>query len=227
MRTRPGRLRDSGLLTTACLGVVLAGTIAGCSGSSSGGANAGSTTTPTTSVASSPAAAPASLSASATATGQAVRTALNPCDLVTRSEASALAGATFGPGQESANGAGKRCVYGSKTLNVFTVEVVQAKDATTATAAWNEAQTEAKSVVKQQLPAGLTLSLNTDSVDIGDKAATVTGSTSLLGHSFGFSGVYVLKGPTFFAFQDLLLSKAPPAVSRMEDQARTTLGRVS
>jgi len=152
---------------------------------------------------------------------------LDPCRLVTSAEASALAGTTFGKGVEEANGSGKRCVYGSKTLNVFTVEVVRAKDAATASAAWAQAQTEAQSAVKQQLPAGVHFSLVTDNVDIGDKAATVAGGTTIFGRSFGFSGVYVLKGPTFFAFQDLVLSKAPPAVSRMEAQARTTLGRVS
>jgi hypothetical protein len=152
---------------------------------------------------------------------------LDPCRLVTSAEASTLAGTTFGKGVEEANGSGKRCVYGSRTLNVFTVEVVRAKDAATASAAWAQAQAEAQSAVKQQLPAGVHFSLVTDNVDIGDKAATVAGGTTIFGRSFGFSGVYVLKGPTFFAFQDLVLSKAPPSVSRMEAQARTTLGRVS
>ena len=49
------------------------------------------------------------------------------------SEASALAGTTFGPGKEEASGTnGKRCVYGSQTTNVFMVIVGQA--ATTADA---------------------------------------------------------------------------------------------
>jgi hypothetical protein len=152
---------------------------------------------------------------------------LDPCQLVTRSEASALAGTTFGKGLEGANGAGKRCVYGSQTLNVFTVEVVRAKDAATAQSAWAEAQAEAQAAVKKQLPAGIHVSLVTSNAAIGDKAATVSGGETLFGRSLGFSGVYVLKGATFFAFQDLLLSKSPPAVSGMEAQARTTLGRVS
>ena len=81
---------------------------------------------PAASQASSPAA-PASAAGSAAATQSAAPTSLDPCQLVTSSEASALAGTTFGPGQEEASGqGGKRCVYGSQTTNVFMVEVGQA-----------------------------------------------------------------------------------------------------
>lgn len=214
MSTGTARRHRRALWATVGLGVVLAASLSSCGGSSSGGkSNVGATTTP---------------SATDTSTGRAVSTALDPCQLVTAAEASALAGTTFGAGAEEPNGSGKRCVYGAQTQNVFTVEVVQAQDAATAGAAWTSAQTEAHSAVAQAVPQGVRLSLVTsDNAGVGDKSSTVFGSTSLMGHSFGFSGIYVLKGPTFFAFQDLVLSAAPPSVARMTTQANTTLGRVS
>ena len=222
-----GVMRSRGALrATAGLGAVLALALTGCSGSSSGGATADATSSATQSATLAP---PTTAGAAVTAPTSAAgaSTSLDPCTLVTSAEASALAGTTFGAGQETANGNGKRCTYGARTLNVFTVEVVAAQDAATAQSVWAEAQSEAKAATAQQLPPGLHISLNTDSVAIGDKAATVSGGANLAGHSFGFSGIYVLKGATFFAFQDLLLTKAPPAESAMEAQARTTLTRVS
>src|SRR5262245_26067015 len=52
-------------------------------------------------------------------------TTTDPCQLVTASEASALTGASYGPGTERAIGPGKTCVYGGSTKNVFMVDVFQ------------------------------------------------------------------------------------------------------
>src|SRR5690242_18375456 len=63
--------------------------------------------------------------------------ALDPCVLVTASEASTLAGVTFASGTEgTTEGGSKTCAYGAKTANVFTVLVAQAPDAATAQADW-------------------------------------------------------------------------------------------
>ncbi len=62
-------------------------------------------------------------------------TALNPCDIVPQDEASTLANFQFDAGTVEANsGSGSRCVYGSQSTNVMTVNVAQASDAATAQA---------------------------------------------------------------------------------------------
>ncbi len=182
------------------------------SGSASGGATQAATSAP----------------ASATASQSAVATSLDPCQLVTSSEASSLAGTSFGSGkEETSSGGGRQCVYGYQTANVFTVEVGQAQDTATAQADWSQAQAQAKALVKEKLPAGMHVSLNTSDVaNLGDRASTVYGSTSISGQAVGLSGIYVLKGATFFAFQDLLLGHAPPSTAAMQSEAQTTLSRV-
>ncbi len=47
----------------------------------------------------------------------AATTTTDPCQLVTAQEA--LTGASDGPGKEQASAAGKTCVYGASTKNVF------------------------------------------------------------------------------------------------------------
>ena len=182
----------------------------------------------------SPAAAQASSPASAAApasaapTQSAVATSLDPCQLVTSSEASSLAGATFGPGQDEPNGKnGKRCVYGSQTTNVFTVEVGQAASPAAAEADWSAEQARAQALINKKLPAGISLSAHKTNVSgLGDRAAFVSGSASAAGQTIGLSGIYLLKGATFLAFQDLLLGHAAPGEAAMEAEARTALSRV-
>ena len=173
------------------------------------------------------AAQPAASGAAASPSQSAAATSLDPCQLVTSSEASSLAGTTFGPGQEETTNGGKRCIYGSQTTNVFTVEVAQAQDSATAQADWSQEQTQAQNLVEQKLPPGVDVSLNTQNVTgLGDRAATASGSASLAGHKIGLSGIYLLKGVTFLAFQDLLLGHNPPSSAAMQAEARTALGRV-
>ena len=166
---------------------------------------------------------------SPTGTSSAVATSLDPCKLVTSSEASALSGRTYPAGKASTASSGlKSCVY-SISGRSLTVEVVQATDAATAQAAWSQAQAAAQVAIKTQLPPGLQVNLTTGSVPgLGDRAATLQGSESFAGHSLGVSGIYVLKGATFFAFQDISIGGGTAASSAdMQAQARTTLGRVS
>jgi hypothetical protein len=179
------------------------------------------TTAPTTTAPSTP---------STPTTAQAVaKTSIDPCQLVTSSEASTLAGATFGAGKEEtySGGGGKGCVYGAQTLNVFTVEVAQASDPAAAQAEWNTEQGRAETALKQGIPGGLHVALNTAPLTgLGDRAATVSASAKIAGQTVAISGIYVLKGAVFFAFQDLVLGHQAPAASALEAQAQTDLGRL-
>src|SRR5690348_10178293 len=59
-------------------------------------------------------------------------TSLDPCQIVTSAEASALAGANFTTGiEQTTDGGGRICVYGYQTQNVFMVLVAQGPDAAT------------------------------------------------------------------------------------------------
>src|SRR5262245_588217 len=134
--------------------IVLAGTAAlgltACGGSGSGGVDAGGGSSPSAAAATSAAAS----SSSATDSQSGVATSLDPCQLVTSSEASALAGTKFGPGRHQNNkGGGKMCVYGYQTTNVFTVEVGQDKSASVARTQWSKAEAQARDVLKHKVPA--------------------------------------------------------------------------
>jgi hypothetical protein len=170
-----------------------------------------------------------STAGSPSTTGSASPTNVDPCQAVTQDEASTLAKATFGAGQEeTTDGGGKICVYGSQTTNVFTVEVAQASSGAAASAEWTAEVSEAEAKINSALPPGVHVNFDTSNVSgIGDMAATLTGTETLLGKPINFTGIYVLSGPTFFLIGDLVLGQASPAVSDMEDQARTTLGRVT
>jgi hypothetical protein len=171
--------------------------------------------------------APSSAAPAAAPSQSAAATSLDPCQLVTSSEASSLAGTTYGSGQEETDNGGKRCVYGSGTTNVFTVEVAQAQDSATAQADWAQDQSEAQAAVEQKLPSGVNVTLDTQNVTgLADRAATATGSTSIDGQAVGFSGIYLLKGATFLAFQDVQLGSAAPTASAMQTEAATALARV-
>jgi hypothetical protein len=167
--------------------------------------------------------------APAAPTASAVPTSLDPCQLVTAPEAASLAGASYQTGkEETTKGGGKECVYGSQTKNVFTVILGQASSPAVAQAQWTAVQAETKQVVTKQLPAGVHASLDTTNVaNLGDRAATIYGSTSIEGQKIGFSGVYVLSGATFFALTDLVIGATPPGTAKMQSQAQTIIGRLS
>jgi hypothetical protein len=173
------------------------------------------------------ASAPSSAAPAAAPSQSAAAISLDPCQLVTSSEASSLAGTTYGSGQEETGNGRKRCVYGSGTTNVFTVGVAQAQDSATAQADWTQDQSEAQAAVEQKLPSGVKVTLDTQNVTgLADRAATATGSTSIDRRAVGFSGIYLLKGATFLAFQDVQLGNAAPTASAMQTEAATALARV-
>jgi hypothetical protein len=161
-----------------------------------------------------------------TASVAGVATSFDPCQLVPAAEASAVAGVTFGAGEEQPGGESKRCVYGGQTLNVFTVEVAQAADAAAAQAAFSQTEAQVNAALQKQLPPGIGVAFNSGNLTgLGDKAATVSGTATFSGKTIGISGIYVLKGATFFAFQDLRLG-SPPTAGALQAEAQKVLGRV-
>ena len=149
---------------------------------------------------------------------------------MTSSEASSIASASYATGKEGTTSGGARtCVYGSGTTNVFTVLVVQAPDAATAQADWTQEQAKAEAAIKQGLPQGASVNLNvTDLTGVSgaDKAALATLNVTISGQPVGLIAIYLLKGPTFLFFSDLVLGKAAPTAATMEAQATTSLGRL-
>jgi hypothetical protein len=108
------------------------------------------------------------------------------------------------------------------------VEVGQDQSSSDAQAQWSSAEAQARKLLQRKVPAGITVNVQTADVSgLGDKAATVYSRNSIAGRKFGISGIYLLKGATFVAFQDLLLGGAPPSTSALQAQARTTLSRVT
>jgi hypothetical protein len=195
---------------------------------------AGSDTSPTpasSSNAATPTATPiatAPPTAAPTPSQTAVPTSFDPCQLVTASEASSLAGATFGPGKEETNaGNGKDCVYGAETLNVFTVIVAVASDAATAQADWATEEAKVKSALSSGAKgANISVTISDISLSGADMAAVATGGADIQGVKLNASVIYLLKGAVFVSFSDLVLGKSAPAASDMENQGNTVLGRI-
>jgi hypothetical protein len=196
----------------AAAGVVL---LVACGGSSTAG---NSTPTPSSAA-----------TAKASPSQSAAPTAIDPCQVVTSAEATALAGATFGAGQEETDsGGGKRCVYGSQTLNVFTVIVAQAADPATAQADWAQEEAKVQAALNQVAQGvSFTFTINDVSNVAGaDRAAVGSGSVTLSGQTISAAVIFVLKGANFFSFSDIAVGHAPPSAAAMEAQAVTSLGRV-
>jgi len=156
-------------------------------------------------------------------------TTLDPCLLVTASEASTLAGASFGAGVESITGdagQGRRCDYGSQTTNVFFVQVGTSPSADAAQADWAAEEAKADAQIAAGFPAELNPQVNkTDVTGLADKAAVGTGSETLDGHTVSFGVIYLLKGANFLGFGDLTLGTAPTA-DALKAQAATSLDRM-
>ncbi len=160
----------------------------------------------------------ASGSANATAApSPTASTTIDPCQLVTQSEASALTGASYGPGEEeSDSSASKRCVYGAQTKNVFEVIVVQAASVDEAKAEKDKLRAEAESKI------GGTVDMS-PLTGIGDDAEWLHAG---LGYGIGVAGIYVVKGTVGFGLVDVVVGASPPGQSAMTGQANTVLSRL-
>jgi hypothetical protein len=161
---------------------------------------------------------------------QSSTTALDPCQLVTADEASALAGTTFTKGVEQTTDGGSRiCVYGYQTTNVFMVLVAQSADATTAQATWSDYQARAQNLVQNNLPPGVNVNLNasdTTNLQGFDRAADGSASASLAGRTINLSAIYLLKGVTFVSFSDMVLTQPAPTTDGLEGEAATVQTRL-
>ncbi|HEX5241524.1 MAG TPA: hypothetical protein VFW20_11060 [Candidatus Limnocylindrales bacterium] len=150
----------------------------------------------------------------------AVPTAIDPCQVVTQSEASALAGTSFGAGEETTtSGNAKICTYGSQTLNVLNVDVALAPDQ--ATIAAGEAEVESQ--LQQSVSEGLT---KTDLTGIGDKAVYLAASQTISGQTVSVAAIYVVKGLTFLAISDVVAGSPAPTLAALQAQATTSLSRL-
>lgn len=166
-------------------------------------------------------------SSSTTSTTSQAAPPVDPCSLIPLSEASALAGANFStPTHDSS---GSTCIYGSQTLNVFTVTAAQASDPATAQAQWSQYEAKAQDLSLSDVPAGVTVAYNlTDLPDLAgaDRATLASGSASLLGRSISVGACYLLKGATFVAFTDLQAGSAAPTADALQAEAATVLSRI-
>lgn len=224
--------RSAALLTVTA--TVVASALAGCSTAGSSG-----TTPPATQSATEQASTAATASAASAATSPAasaspsssqsgVATSLDPCQIVPAAEASAVAGATFGAGQEEPSGTdGKRCVYGSETTNVFSVIVGQADTSADAEADYSQEEADAQSAITRQVPSGVKFNEHTQDVSgLADRATVVNGSVSMGGESIAASAIYLLKGAVFLSFSDVVVGSNAPTASALEAEATKALARI-
>ncbi len=150
----------------------------------------------------------------------AVPTSLDPCQLIPASEASTLAGTTFGPGVEHTTpGGGKICTYGAQTLNVFMVIVGQAPDVQTAQAGKAAAEADIAKVATKGLKF-------VEVPTLGDGAAYYVGGITFEGHTVNGSAIYGLKGTVFYGFSDLAFGSATPNAATLQTEAQTMLGHL-
>jgi hypothetical protein len=208
-------------ITAAAAGLLAACGSAGVDTSPTPASSSSSASTPTAVPTQPPTAAP-------TPSQSAVPTSYDPCQLVTASEASSLAGVTYGTGKEETNaGGGRDCVYGAETLNVFTVIVGVASDAATAQADWAAEENQVKSALNTSAKgASVDIQITDTSISGADMAAVATGGADIEGVKLNASVIYLLKGAVFVSYSDLVLGKAAPSASDMESEANTVIGRI-
>lgn len=178
-----------------------------------------------------PATPPASVEASASAgatesqaaQATAVPTSVDPCQLVTAQEVSAITGATFTAGQASTETNNvKTCNYGQEGVD-FTVVASRAPDE--ATAKKDEADTKAE--LEKNAP-GLPYKLEElPGFAPGADAAVVSGSMNTGGGTYSGIAIYVIKGTDFFGITDISsLGGQAPTSAQMQDLAKVALGRL-
>jgi hypothetical protein len=204
---------------TIAAAVLMAGSLAACKD------KAAPTADPTLSASSAvrtPAASSSPPSTQASTAAAAKATTLDPCQLVTQEEASAMAHATFGPGREEGKPSARRCVYGSQTANVLTVFAAAASSADAAKAHWNQLLAEAQQGLSDA-PAG-SVKLTPQS-GLADRAEWV--ELDLPALKVSGRGLAFLSGNTGVYMIDLVRGAAAPSRSEMTDQAHTVMGRLA
>ncbi len=228
-RTRP-RLPRFGVLVLPIV-VIASAALAGCSSTSTTptpSPSATATEVATATATATPTAAPASSApaASEAASANAVPTVYDPCQLVTASEASALAGVTFASGTKSDTpDGGKVCAYTAGTT-VLEVLVGQSADAATAQAQEPAFKADLESGLAQAGIASPTLT-ELPGFESGVDAAVISGSVTIQGMKASAIAIYALKGAVFVAISDVTVGGTPPTSDAIQAQAHTTLGRIS
>ena len=225
--------RSAALLTVTA--AVVAAALAACSSSGSSGTTPAAQQPATeqasaaaTASAASPAATSAATSPGTVSSQSGAATSLDPCQIVPASEASALAGVTYGAGQEEPSGTdGKRCVYGSQTDHVFSVIVGQAATVADADTEWSAERADAQAALTKQVPSGVKFHEQTQDVSgLADRASVATGSVSLGGQSIAAGAIYLLKGAVFLSFSDVVVGGSAPTATALEAEAGKALARV-
>src|SRR4029079_788382 len=169
--------------------------------------------------------------ASAVATGSqsahatAVPTSVDPCQLITAQEVSALTGATVraaaGQAPTDTNNV-KTCSYGQEGVDV-TVLASRAPDVATA----KNDEDAAKADLQKNAP-GLPIKVD-DLPGFAPGADAVVVSLSMGGSASTYSGIaiYVLKGTDFFGITDIsTLGFGGPTSARIQDLAKVAVGRL-
>ncbi|HEY7323432.1 MAG TPA: hypothetical protein VH520_01295 [Streptosporangiaceae bacterium] len=149
---------------------------------------------------------------SAGAGGHVATTTTDPCQLLTAPEASALTGASFGPGTEQGVGVGKSCVYGASTKNVLMVDVFQGS---------SDQLKQVGDEVTAEITQGGHMT-PTPVSGLGDEAATYQVSTSI----FNGASIFVRKGTAAIYLVDEVTGGQPPTAAALTAAARTALGRL-
>lgn len=222
-------------LLVAAFGSALVLAACGSSGASSPPATTGGSASASTAATPSPVPTPSPTVALASPTTAASETpeptglagAPDPCAIVTSAEASALAGTTYGAGSEdTTEGNGRICVYGSGTLHITTVNTGLAPDEATAKAEEAAFKTKLEQVASQ---AGAQIKMNVTELpnwQPGVDAALISGGGTVSGVTISASAMYLLKGTTFVGFGVLGLGATPPSNAALEAQGMTVLGRI-
>jgi hypothetical protein len=174
----------------------------------------------------SPSTAPASEAPSESALPSAVATDIDPCQLITSADASALTGVTFGAGKESTENNVRMCTYAAPGPNLFSVEVAIAPDVATAKAAEAAQEKDLQTQASDLASLGLTVTKLPNFAPNTD-AALMQGGMSAGGQSIAARAMFVLRNVTFFGFSDVAVNGGqPPSEQKMKDEAMTLLGKL-
>jgi len=159
-----------------------------------------------------------------TPTASAVQVIADPCQIMTQSEASTLAGVPMPAGvkQPYKTGGAMKCGYTSGSTQAFVI-LAQAATPDQAQATWNAD----KASLQQEVQAAGIAFTSTSVPGIGDQAAVFVGSATINGVNNTMTAIFVLKGTTFVDIGDIALKNATPATTAaVVAQAKTSVGRV-
>ncbi|MGA8246595.1 MAG: DUF3558 family protein [Nocardioides sp.] len=207
---------------TIAAAVVVAATLTACGGKAKTAADAPPTAaTPPASHATSSSSPTDPPPSSPTSSPKGTQNTFDPCQLVTRSEASTLAHASFGPGEEEGTKVRHACVYGAQTSNVLSVIVLTGATNEDAQAEWDQLLAEAQKGVSQAPTNVVHL---TAGDGIGDRSEWVEADISQIG--VDARGLAFLKGSVGVYLIDLVRGAAAPSRDAYTTEAQTVLSRL-